>query len=529
MNGTFQRFKMKHTIYHIKWIITSICCYLGISGGTAQTILTNTEAYRNYNLWLEESNPAGLIFNPQVQFSAAEATYHFTQGNFRLATDAASVHQYRIYSESYRQWNKIQLYGQLGYTGVHQKQRQWNATLQPEAHLIRFGDTIIGNQHNETYHLTGGIAIPLSTQWIIGGKLSYNARSNTKDTDPRNQNSQTDLYLSPGILFAIGQFKTGANFIYQRLVENISYSMVNSQFQDVRTFYPLWFYINENFQQGTNSNRTYKEERYGGALQLLLGDHRRKWMNEFRYVQGKENTEIMETKGIRAGETKRREFSYTGILQTQNKLRHSLQPEYQYSESTGFENIQGIPEESSENYVQTYARVKRSAIMLHQATLTYKLAQPYDSLTNVWSCYARFDYKRERTFFLVYPSRFEQPITQMIFTLGYKKRLTIQKQIMEIGGHLAYATGHGSLPKNTLTSGQTTFPEIHLSQKQDLLLHDFQMKTAESLQLQLNLQYTFPITSKYALYCTASSNYLHCISLSGYNRTNFSFSSGFIF
>ena len=521
--------KIKHNISYMKWIAILVCYCLGISVGIAQTFITNAYTYQNLNIWLEGSNPAGMIYNPYAKFSIAEAVYDFTQGNFRLATTAPSIHQYRIYSESYRQWNKIQLYGQLGYTGIHQKQRQWNATLEPEAHLISFGDTIKGNQHNETYHLSGGIAIPLTSNWNIGGKLNYNAHSNTKDTDPRNSNKQTDLYFSPGILFSREQFKVGANFIYQRLREVVSYSIVNIRQQEGRTFYPLWFYVNENFQQGANNTRTYVEERYGSALQLFLGNRKTEWMNEFRYSQGTENTEIMESKGIRAGETERREFIYTGILRLQKQLRHSLKPQYQYLERTSFECIQAIPEGSSENYMHTYERVKRSAIMLHKAALTYKLERMQDSLITAWSFYARYEYRQERTFFIVYPSRFEEPTTQMTFTLGYNQRLNIHKQVMEIGGHFSYITGYGTLPENKLTSGQTIFPEINISQKQDLLLHDFQIKTAEALQIQLNLQYTCPITSKLALSCTAKGNYLHCISLSGYKRFNLSFSSGFIF
>ncbi|MEG1736830.1 MAG: hypothetical protein RR137_02650 [Odoribacter sp.] len=495
---------------YLNIICTSICllCYTDLG---AQSVITNPKTYRDFNPWNEGTNTSGLIFNPTQAFSGIKTGYDFTNGNFRIAMDAPDIHRYHITSESYRQLKKIRLHGNIGYTLENKKRHQWNATLQPETHLINFGDTIAGRQRCETYYINGDIAIPLSQRWTIGGKLNYQALSNGKNTDPRNRNTQTDLLFSPGLLLSFAQWHTGANFIYHRINEKVTYSMVNQENQDIRTFYPLWFYFNENFQNGLNNTRLYKEEQIGGAVQFYQSNSRLKWFNEFSYTESTQLTDININKNDRAGETEHLELAYRGSLRLLSKLCHTIKPEYTHTSYINFDNLQGKFDNNGEQKQENYGRVKRSALFADQITLAYALSRPLDSLINIWTLHLRCGYRHEKSIFLIYPAQFSQPLNRTTCAVSYEHRIPIKKQLLEISTQIEYATGNGSLLK-IKTKNDAPLPEIKIAQKTDLLLRDFQIKTAETIRIDLHLQYTYPINEKYAFFGYAEAEYTRGIS-----------------
>lgn len=495
----------------------------------AQPAVTQSTEYRQLNLWLSGTNPAGLIFNPAQSFSIAKGQYSYTQGDFRKMTTAPNIHSYLFGAESYRQLKKLQLYGHISYSTDYHQEQQWNATVQPENHLFRFGDTIAGRQRCETYSLGGKIAIPLNSHWTIGGTLDYATRSNSKNTDPRNKNIQTDLLFSPGVVFSTPLFHLGANLIYHRIIEKISYSLVNDQTMDASTFYPLWFYRNEDFHQGINSSRNYEEERYGGALQASFRKRTFSWFNEFRYTQGTEILRIFPTQDKKTGETQRKEFHYTGEIRLENTLQHTIKPSCSYLERTAFEYLQTKGGNNTVIY-ETYGQVKRAAILNWQTGLSYRITRKKENLPYLWSFTTHIGYHREKTLFFVYPLSLEQLTNRFSFREKYERYFRIRKDLLCLTLKINYTTGHGTLPV-PVNESSSPLPEVKLSQRQDLLLRDFRFLTAESLTPELELRYIHPIQEKYALSFSAEARYTQVLSPSckQMNRQHYQLSAGFIF
>lgn len=509
--------------------ITAICLYIfSISFLEAQPV-NDITAYRKINPWLTGSNPAGLIFNPSLSFAVAEGSYQYTSGNFRKATSARASHTYRICSEAFRQLQKIQLYGKISYVGDYQQQRQWSTTLQPDNHLLNLGDTLAGRQHCETYSIGGKIAIPLSNRWTIGSNLDYSARSNSKNSDPRNKNVQTDILFSPGVIFGIPHFFTGVNLIYRRTVEKITYSTLNQQIRDGRTFYPLWFYITEDLQNGTTNLRNYQEERYGGALQLFIKNNNFEWFNEIRYIGSTEKIDIYPTQNTKAGSMERQHFCYTGRIFLNQKFQHHLDPEYSYLRLIGYDYLQGKLDNTTSIAVETYGRIKRSAFLSHHAGLTYTFAHPLNALINRWSMLTGCYYRQEKTLFFVYPARFEQTIHSQTFTVCYERYIPIRNNTLDLKAQLDYTTGQGSLPE-IHSENDSPLPEIKLSQNRDLLLHDFQIATSEQVSLSLQLLYTCPLKGKTALFGKICARHLQTLSLHpAMSRTQVRIATGLTF
>lgn len=511
-----------------KILIYILLFYLctGIRNLYAQKV---TDLFYENNLWLSGSNPAGLIYNPKILWSDATINYEYVQGNFRLNTDAPTIHSYAVSSESFYPWKNIQLYGRIQYSGQYDKDRQWNATLQPENHLIIFGDTISGLQIRETYNICGGIGIPLNEHWSIGGLVNFYARSNIKKTNPRNQNKQNDLYLSPGLIYRQKKFHTGLNFMYRKNTEDISYTNTDPEKQEARTYFPLWFYLVENIS-GTSYNfqRIYQDKQYGIGWQFYFTSSRWKWFCEFRYLQGNEITDISKTYGIRAGETLHRLYNYQGILSLQTQVKHVWTSGYQRDERTHSDNIQFQSDGSLK--VENLGKAKRSAIFKDKLFLEYKLSKPHNPLYDRWSIYGSLCYEHEKTFFMIYPARYLQPITQYHFKLGYTYRFIKPQYQLKISPQLTYSTGHGSLPRLSLSS-QAPQPEIKMAQKQDLLIRDFQFKTSETITMGVFLQYIRNLTTHYALLCQAGADYKQPLASGNRHllRLNLSVSTGIIF
>lgn len=498
--------------YHLfKFIGSCLCCFYPVLTLEAQPAATRMEEYRDRSLWLQTANPVGLLFNDASSFSVAEANYRFTSGDLRTAAEATSIHHFQVQAESYRSLKQIRLYGRLGYENSSQNNRQWQTTLQPEAHLINFGDTVAGQQTVETYHISAGIALPLAKGWYIGSQVDYYARTGRKHIDPRNENDQIDLTLTPGILYRRESFGIGAQATYQRIAEKISYAIFNGESYDLRTFYPLWFGANESFQNGINAARSYEEERFGGALQLWGKGRRYEWLSECRYTEGLEKCDIRAENGLRAGETERQELNWNGQIRLLGRNQHTFRPAYHRLARTGYDNLQSQPEQSTELSYLQYGRTKRSAIMNDLLSLDYTLLTTPNNLSGYQKVNARIEWQREQTQFFVYPATFTQTIRNIAFGAHYTRQFFIRQNSIEVMGGATYRKGSGHLPEVKAEEGYP-LPEIKILQKNDLLIHDFQTKTAETLHYSVAMQYTHRLSNAYSLFARTTVNYLQGLS-----------------
>lgn len=517
---------MKKTF--IQLIATLVYCFIG-AFASAQPAITRTATLRDANLWLQ-GNPAGLTYNNDIRFSTAEAGYHFTSGNFRRPFSPPTLHRYQVSSESFFRLKKVFLHGKIGYTQEIRRQQQWSAMLRPEAHLINFGDSIPGQRSAETYTLCGAIGIPLNRHWSIGASLNYHARSYTKKIDPSNNNSQTDFLCSPGITYSRPRLRLGMNLIYHRIIEDITYSSMDAQAQEIQILYPLWFYVTETLNGGRNNQQAYQDNRLGGAIQFHFGNTHREWYNEIRYTGSTEKTDKDILHGIRTGETRRREFNYTGHIRLRSSLCHSWQPRYHHLSLTGYDNLQDYPDNKANNQIENYGRVKRSAVITNEASLTYTLSRPADTLNNRWAIHADIAYLREESVFLIYPARFFQPVTRFSYTVGYSRRIHLRHHLLECNGRFSYSAAHGSFPSARPEDG-TSLPDISIPQNQKSAWQDFHFLTAKTLTATLHLQYTYPLTATCALFTTATAGYTRALSTNyrGDYRQSIHFTAGILF
>lgn len=519
---------MKNTL--LKLTILCLCSFHPVFALKAQPSATRVEDYRDRNLWLQTANPAGLLFNAASSFSVAEAGYRFTNGDNRTATEAASLQRFQIHTESYRRLKQIQLHGRLGYENSRQNDRQWQTTLQPEAHLINFGDTVAGRQTVETYNICAGTSLPLGKGWHIGGSMDYYARTGRKHADPRNQNDQIDLDIASGALYRRETFGVGAHFNYQRIVEKIDYSIFNGESYEICTFYPLWFGLRENFQSNVNSSRSYREERFGGALQLWGKGRRYEWLSECRYMEGLEKCDISEVIKSRMGETRRQELNWNGQVRLDGNARHTFRPAYHRLVRTGYDQLQSLPEYSTGQSYLHHGRAKRSAIVNDVLSLDYTLLSVPDSLSGYRKIKTRIEWQQEQTQFFVYPATFTQTIRHMALSVNYTWQFRLRQHAFEIMADVAYRHSNGHLPDIRTEEGYP-LPEIKIPQKDDLLRRDFQIKTAETLRYSAAMQYTRYLKGTYSLFTRTTASYLQGLSrpCRATYRLHCGVSAGFLF
>lgn len=503
---------MKNTA--LKSTYLCLCFLYSLFTVKAQPSATRTEDYRDLYLWLQTANPAGFAFNPANPFSIAETGYGFTGGERRTATEAESAHRFQAQTEAYRSLKKIQVHGRFGYVNSRQNNRQWQTMIQPEAHLIGFGDTVAGRQNLETYNICGGIALPLGKGWHIGAEADYYARTARKHTDPRNQNDQADLSLTPGLLYRRKNFGIGAHFNYRRIAEKINYSVFDGGSYDILTSYPLWFYVRGSLLNPVNNSRTYEEERFGGGLQLWGKGRKVEWLSEWRYTAGTETFHILEQEKSRGGETGRQELIWNGQLRIEADTRHTFRPAYHRLIHTGYDNLQNKPENSTSPSYNHYGKVKRSAITSDLLSLDYTLLSVRDSLSGYRKVKARIEWQREQTQFFVYPAVFTQTIRHIAFSARYTRQFRIRQHSVELTAGAMYRNGNGNLPELQAEDGYP-LPEIKISQQTDLLIHDFQIKTAETLRYSAAIQYTRQLKGAYAIFARTTAGYLHGLSGTG--------------
>lgn len=479
---------MKHTTSFNKSFIAVIIrlttsAFLFIPGRAEgqHTQLYRMEQAKEGNLWLYGQNPVGLAFGIPDHFSVAEGTYEWRQGDLKQVYEPVSKHIYQVQVQSFQRLKQTAIYGKAGYSGEIRNQQQWTAIFRPQAHSVLFGDSIPGRTTGESYLLTGSIAIPIGQHWTVGAAAGWQVSNRAKDTDPRSLNNNTRLHLMPGIALETGNLQIGLSALWQKNDEEIDYTSVGEEIKNGRTYYPLWFYTEEQFTGGSNPYRYYRQHIAGAAIQF--GCKGKDWVAfcEAGYKSGNEQIEVNRSIRLSAGESENKELHFHSRAVYAN--RHTFTHTFSRKKQTGYNLQQQLPQ--GELVYETVHRVKRSAQTHLHASLAYELRSALPG----WKVSFSIAAERRKTLFLIYPVKFSQELTRHACTAGYERHSSRKRHLFDYGAELRFSAGSGT-PLSATTSDNVPLPEITLRQNTMLLTQEYEYLTASRTNLLLHFQYT---------------------------------------
>ncbi|TJY65776.1 hypothetical protein FAZ19_11700 [Sphingobacterium alkalisoli] len=241
----------------------------------AQHIQQDLEKFKQQEVLLNSDNAA---FLQQTKFSNIGNTslkYDLTKGDFKHPLMAREQQYVGFSSERYQQLKDWKFYGKFNLDVGNEKEVAYTTQLNPlRINPYTVVDSLGGNWNKQRYALQAKIASPLVNDRIgFGLGLQYNVSTGARQRDPRPENTNNYLELTPSLTYVLDPKSTlGINGNYSYFVEDLAVSNINTQ--TVHNMYKLiglGEYVGSSplFISSSPITRKYTGNKFGGNLQYL--------------------------------------------------------------------------------------------------------------------------------------------------------------------------------------------------------------------------------------------------------------------
>lgn len=487
------------------------------------------------NPWVNSLNAAGLTTGTTDRFSIIEGGWKYENGKYRNVSDPSASNRMNLLTESLLRLNKVYFYGKFSFDYAIRNNMGWINVLDPYYTPIYLADSVPGKQTLEVYHLDGGVGYSIGKHFAVGAKITYETASNAKHKDARNQNTYMNLRVCPGVLFQTGNFRLGANMIYQKMTELVDVKIIGTgKIHEIFEFEGLWHYKSIILTEGGSLERDHQENLYGGAFQFEIARGKFSFFNEFSVTRRTQEILPSGFTNEKNGKIKERKYVYDGLLRKSTAAYdHYLSWQLDISSCLGYENIQQNEVIGQNEVWIQYGLKNKSSVDRISADINYRIFKNRTAYNSSWD--ARIGARGVHTerLYRLYPVRFVQKLENYEGYAGFNKNFLFEKGMFDCGLNLAYTIGKGDLLETEMEAGGDIPGREQYKRRDDLLNAEFEYMSSDCFHGGLNLRYTrFVNKSKgMSLYGDAQLGYNR--SLSGYfkgeDRTNVRAVIGFAF
>lgn len=257
----------------------------------------------NQSLWLGSSNAAGYVsFDDggakNHSLSKAQLSYNGSWGGLRGVNGSHHENSVEAGASSWYLFPKshVVLTGGMSYRYQVRDSVGGSVWFRPDQapfNITETDDKTKGEKTADIYHIWGAVATPIGYAHRLSAGIiaDYTTTNIAKRKDPRQKDSFLDFVISPGIRWDVnGVLSIGANYIYQRQIESMTYKLVGRQ-DKVYTYlidYGAYYGNTETTDGSGYTDRTAErplvDERHGGSLQLAFKRANKEWLNELTYL-----------------------------------------------------------------------------------------------------------------------------------------------------------------------------------------------------------------------------------------------------
>ena len=236
--------------------------------------------------WTLSRNHAGLTTISSTM-SDARLFISGEQGKMHSPNDAERSVVYGAEASSFYRLNSQTVFsGAISYSHFFGKKMGGSAmTLPYDApfNITEYDDSNRGDKAMDKYRLSGAVGSMIGNGFSIGAGVDYVAANYAKRKDPRHKNSYMNLLFSPGFTWKRYVNKDdanpvtyifGANYIYQRSVESLSFRVYGRQDKVAHYLidYGGYFGIDEqadgNGYTDPSAEKPLYDERHGASVQM---------------------------------------------------------------------------------------------------------------------------------------------------------------------------------------------------------------------------------------------------------------------
>ncbi len=243
----------------------------GVCAANAQTY----DIALRRNFWNAGQNINGLLAD-SLSVSYASVGGNFESGGFRDANSSTLQWGAGAEAATIAHLEKFSLLGNFSFKDTEYYGACGSMSGRAGYYPIEAYEFTPGRKTRQVYSMRGGVAVPLSGGWSIGGSFDIEAQNYTKRKDLRHTNYLLDLTVAPSLRWQSGDFSIGASYILSKNSETVTAeelgitSGVYYAFLDKGLLYGVydqWDNSNIHLKESGISGLPIKEITNGGALQ----------------------------------------------------------------------------------------------------------------------------------------------------------------------------------------------------------------------------------------------------------------------
>lgn len=476
------------------------------------------------NAWLRSDNAAGMFTLPVNNISLAEVYLDKSNGKYVNYFESDNSYQYGAKAESfYKIGEKVVVYGNIGYSKFSGKNMSGSILINPDFNsfnITEVNDSTAGKKDSELYHLIGAISVEAHSGLRLGGKVDYRAQNYAKFKDLRHRNELTDLALTVGASYNIGnRVNIGANYYYRRSIEELYFKQYgNNEVYKLSMFisYGNFYGRRESYNaSGTsielinNNIKPMVNLFHGGNIQLDWNiSNSLNFFNEFTY---KSRTGYLGLKSL--GEVAYTEhegdiLGYRGEFSLKNNNNSHV-------------FVMNLGQEKMKNYEKNYTEekevvggatfIKYAGRNLVSNKTEYAVGLEYFSFLGIkefvplWTLKANADFYERKGRTSLYPYYRKQNLHYINIGVGGERNFINGKNIYTISLGVNYHFGDGTAKKDggyVSPTEEQTAPET----MDQYLNAEFEYLTASNISADTSFKYSRMINHNVWGYAVISGN-----------------------
>lgn len=386
------------------------------------------EQFNMEEIVLRSRNAA--LLNTMAIPNLGESSLYFnrTNGDFKHPLLAKDSKHYGFSSERYQSLKDWTVYGRFNVDMGNEKGVPNTTQLNPlRINPYIIVDSLSGNWNKQAYVIDVKVASPLFYETLgVGLDLKYNVTTGARQRDPRPQNTNNELELTPALTYKMNAHSTfGLTATYHHFVEDFTVSNINSAI--VHNMYKLigvGEYVGSSpiFMATSGITRRYNGNRYGGALQYAYRSNNWKLLGEGFLYQNVESAKDGTATPQEAG--KHAYLAYggnVGAVYKRENIGHRLNVEWNQLDIDNTEYHQYLDPDTRQ-FVTLFSNIFNTNLVTN-SSLQYQLTGYRSGMMN-WllsasGSYSGWDNKYSS-------NKSQQTVDRMTYAVNFKKYVTFR-------------------------------------------------------------------------------------------------------
>ena len=370
-----------------------------------------------------------------------------------------------------------------------------------------------GTKHRDTYQLTGAVGVDVWRHLAAGLRLDYTAANYAKYKDLRHKSKLMDMTFTAGLnsQFSIlnSQFTVGANYLYRRTTESLTFSLYGRQDKVYKSLIDYGTFMGRVEQFGGSGYTDKGQEMplvddYNGiGLQLSFSPFHLSTFSPFHLFTSLTYARRKGYYGRKSPYTITYTNHHADLLTSHSMLtwigRHSM---LSAELTLGSENLENdaktyreLKNESGAYYYEYYDPVKTANKLWRNGQIALTADLDFQGTLPTWTLTAALDWQNRRQTSYLYPYYRRQHLHSTEASTSATRRLLTSKGVWTLTLNASYQKGSGD-PYTDLTFAEPSDKQTTPATMDAWLWREYQYLVAPQYGVGGSIEYAFifPLT-----------------------------------